>query len=89
MISHTAERFRKALKDLPKPVQQQARKAYKLFSQNPYHPSLHFKQIHSHQPIYSVRIDRDYRAVGVRNGDEMVWFWIGPHAEYDKLISHL
>jgi mRNA-degrading endonuclease RelE of RelBE toxin-antitoxin system len=89
MTSRTAERFRKAFKDLPKSVQQQARKAYKLFSQNPYHSSLHFKQIHPQQPIYSVRIDRDYRAVGVRNRDEVVWFWIGSHKEYDKLISHL
>lgn len=89
MTSLTAERFRKAFKDLPKPVQQQARKAYKLFSQNPHHPSLHFKQIHPQQPIYSVRIDRDHRAVGVRNRDEVVWFWIGSHKEYEKLISHL
>ncbi len=20
---------------------------------------------------------------------DMIWFWIGPHADYDKLLSHL
>ena len=87
MISHTAERFRKAFKELPKPAQRQAKGAYKLFSKNPYHPSLRFKQIHPQKPIYSVRVGLGYRAVGVRNGDEIVWFWIGSHANYDKLIA--
>ena len=89
MISHTAERFRKAFKRLSKAVQRQAKEAYKLFSKNPYHPSLRFKQIHPQKPIYSVRIGLGYRAVGVRNGDEIVWFWIGSHADYDKLIAEL
>ena len=29
----------------------------------------------------------DYRAVGVREGNEMIWFWIGTHADYDRLLS--
>ncbi len=87
MISHTTTRFRKAFKDLPKSVQRQAKEAYKLFKQNPHHPSLRFKQVHSTKPIYSVRISLDYRALGAREGDEMIWFWIGSHADYDKLIS--
>lgn len=89
MKSYTTKRFRKAFEQLPEDVRKQARKAYKLFIQNPYHPSLRFKQIHSTKDIYAVRINIDYRAVGARNGDEIVWFWIGPHAEYDKLISQI
>lgn len=89
MISHTTERFRKALKQLPQHVQRQARQAYRLFKQDPYHPRLHFKQVHPARPIYSVRISRDYRAVGIREGNVVIWFWIGIHAEYDKLISRL
>ncbi|GAN33472.1 MAG: hypothetical protein DYG83_18215 [Candidatus Brocadia sp. AMX2] len=89
MKSYTTKRFRKALEQLPDDVRKQARKAYELFVQNPYHPSLRFKQIHSTKHIYTVRINIDYRAVGARNGDEIVWFWIGPHAEYDKLISQI
>ena len=89
MISHTTERFRKALKQLPQHVQRQARQAYRLFKQDPYHPSLHFKQVHPARPIYSVRISRDYRAVGIREGNVVSWFWIGIHADYEKLISRL
>lgn len=89
MKSSTTKRFRKALERLPEQVRRQARAAYKLFAQNPYHPSLRFKRVHPAKPIYSVRINIDYRAVGVRDGDEIIWFWIGPHVDYDKLLSHL
>ncbi len=89
MTSHTTEHFRKALKQFPQHVQRQARQAYRLFKQNPYHPSLHFKQVHPTRPIYSARISLDYRAVGTREGDVVVWFWIGVHADYEKLISRL
>jgi hypothetical protein len=30
-----------------------------------------------------------YRALGVREGETMVWFWIGSHAEYDRLVRGL
>ena len=89
MKSHTTKRFRKAFGGLPQRIQRQAREAYKLFTRNPYHPSLRFKRVHPTKPIYSVRISIDYRAVGVLDGDEVVWFWIGPHVDYDKLISRL
>lgn len=89
MKSHTTERFRKMFRQLPEQTRRQAREAYKFFKQNPYHPSLRFKQIHPAKPIYSVRITIDFRAVGTRDGDEIVWFWIGSHTDYDKLISRL
>ncbi|MCI0695335.1 hypothetical protein L0337_25415 [candidate division KSB1 bacterium] len=89
MKSRTTDRFRKALTQLPEQVRRQAREAYKLFIQNPYHPSLRFKSIHPTKPIYSVRINIDYRAVGVLENDEVLWFWIGSHSEYDKLISRI
>jgi hypothetical protein len=86
MISHITEKFRRAFAELPADVQEQARQAYRLFIENPYHPGLHFKSIHPTRPIYSVRVGLNYRAVGAREGDEIVWFWIGSHAEYNKLI---
>ena len=89
MNSRTTERFRKAFGQLPHRVQRQARAAYKLFLQNPHHPSLQFKQVHPVRPIYYVRISLDYRAVGIRDGDEIVWYWIGTHSDYDRLISRL
>jgi hypothetical protein len=87
--SRTSRRFRESLKGLPPQVRTQAREAYLLFQANPYHPGLRFKRLLSSRPVYSVRINRDYRALGLKEGDEMIWFWIGPHAEYDKIVSRL
>ena len=44
------------------------------------------EQIHG-RPIYSVRIGLHWRAVGTREGDVMIWYWIGSHAEYDRIVS--
>jgi len=89
VISYTTARFWKAYRRLDEAVRRQARAAYRLFEENPHHPSLHFKRVHPTQPIYSARVSIDYRAVGVRDGEEIVWFWIGPHDEYEKLIARL
>ncbi|MBI4310798.1 MAG: hypothetical protein HY681_03360, partial [Chloroflexi bacterium] len=81
--------FRKAFSELPAPVQRQVREAYRLFQDNPHHPGLWFKQVHPSRPIYSVRIGLHYRALGVRDGDVMVWFWVGSHEQYDRLVMGL
>lgn len=87
MISKTTKHFRRMFERLPSDIQNQAKEAYKLFKANPNHPSLRFKRVHGTEPIYSVRINIDYRAVGVANRGEIVWFWVGTHAEYDKLLD--
>jgi hypothetical protein len=86
MHSRTTSKFRALYQSIPKPIQEKARAAYELWAQNPDHPSLRFKKVHPRQPIYSVRIDRDWRALGILESDEVIWFWIGPHAEYEKLL---
>jgi hypothetical protein len=62
--SLTTTRFRELFADLPKPIQEQTRKAYRQFKQDPNYPSLRFKKVHPKLPIYSARINKDYRAVG-------------------------
>jgi len=89
MKSRINDDFLQAYRRLPQDVRQQARKAYQLFRDNPQHPSLNFKRIHSTQPVVSVRISLGYRTIGVLVGDEVVWFWIGSHADYDQLIKSL
>jgi hypothetical protein len=89
VTSKTTARFRTALAALPAEIRQQARVAYKHFKQNPRHPSLRFRQVHPSEPIFSARVTLGYRAVGVREGDMIVWFWIGSHAEYERLLSRL
>ena len=89
MRSHTTRRFRAQLAALPEGVRAQARTAYRLFQRDPGHPSLQLKKVHPARPIYSVRISLDYRAAGVLVGEEIVWFFIGRHAVYDKLLKEL
>ena len=89
MTSKTTNRFRKAYAQLPEHVQRRAREAYRLFRDNPSHPSLRFKQVHATLPIYSARVGLGYRARAVRDDDTVVWFWIGTHADYDRLIRSL
>jgi len=71
------------------PVQMKIRAAYLLWTENPRHPSLRFKKVHDHLPIFSVRVDLDWRVVGVLRDDTMIWFWVGPHSEYEKLLKGL
>lgn len=89
MKSYTTERFRKLLGELPQSMREQAREAYRFFKDNPYHPGLQFKKVHAAKSIYSARVNVDCRVLGVLSGDEIVRFWISPHAEYDKLLSRL
>lgn len=79
--------FRRAYAKLPAEIRQLARQKYKLFVRDPNHGSLHFKQIRGQ--LYSVRINLKYRALGFLEDDEITWFWIGHHTEYDKLLATL
>ena len=89
MKSHCTKRFRRAFQRLPSHVQRKAREAFRLWEQDPSHPALRFKQVHPSRPIYSARIGMRWRALGVRTGDDMIWFWIGSHEGYDRLLSEL
>jgi hypothetical protein len=87
--SHTTARFRSAFEALPQRVQRNARRAYRQFQKDPQHPSLQFKQVHPVRPIFSARVALGYRALAVREGSDIIWFWVGSHAEYDRLLSQL
>ena len=84
--SYTLPSFWDAYRRLPERVKQQAREAYEFFLSDPRHPSLDFKRVGRRRPVYSVRVNIDYRALGVLDSGEIVWFWIGPHDEYDRLL---
>ena len=88
MKSRTSNAFRKLLAALPPEVRARAYAAYRQFRANPRHPSLHFKRLHTRSPVVSVRVGGDYRAVGIeREPGAILWFWIGPHEEYETLLS--
>jgi hypothetical protein len=87
--SHVTAEFRRLFQSLPAEVRRNARDSYLLWRDNPGHPGVQFKRVHAREPIYSVRIGIGWRAVGLRQGDTVIWFWIGSHAEYDALLRRL
>jgi hypothetical protein len=81
--SSTTKKFRDLLAGLTPQVQAQARKSYRLWLRDSRHPSLHFKKVGTY---WSVRVDRDHRALGLEKGGTIYWAWIGPHVDYERLL---
>ena len=73
---------------LPQKTKEVADKNFQLLKSNSYHPSLHFKQIGKSQ-LWSVRVGKQYRALGREKPEGILWFWIGSHAEYDQFLKRL
>ena len=69
---------------LPEAVRNLADKNFELLKADQTHPSLHLKRVGD---FWSVRVGLAYRALGTTCEGGIVWFWIGPHAEYDKLLE--
>jgi hypothetical protein len=86
MNHFTLPSFWKDFARLPSGIQQLARKNYELLRNEPMHPSLHFKKVLG-KPLWSVRVGAHYRALGYEDADGIVWFWIGTHADYDRILS--
>ncbi len=84
MISRGNASFWERYHALPEAIRTQARQAFRLFQQNPDHPGLRFKKLNSAYPLWSVRFGNGYRAVGHRNGDTIIWLWVGTHQDFDK-----
>lgn len=89
MISRTTRSFWSFYDALPREVQRQAVRSYVLWRANTRYPSLQFKCIHEAQAAYSVRVGIHWRAIGFLENGVVTWFWIGSHADYDRLIASL
>jgi hypothetical protein len=89
MNSETTRNFRLCFAKLPKQIQELTRKNYYLWLEDNTHPSIHFKQVHNTEPIFSARVGINYRALGVKEDDTIVWFWIGSHSDYDNLLKQI
>jgi len=85
--SHTTPRFRKLLARLTPEMRRQAHAAYQRFMQDPFHTGLNFELIDAKDDLWSARVNDYYRVLGYRDRDEITWFWIGTHGEYDRLIG--
>lgn len=83
-MSHRATaRFWALYDELPADVRALADRSFELLKQDPRHPSLQLKQI---RQVWSVRVGLSYRALAFAEGDDLVWYWIGTHATYDRLV---
>jgi hypothetical protein len=76
--------FWEAYRKLPDNIRTLADKNYALLRSDPHHPSLRLKKIGR---FWSVRIGLRYRALAVETDDGLLWFWIGSHADYDRLLE--
>jgi hypothetical protein len=85
--SRTTPEFWDAYADLPADAQRLAVRAFATWRRNERHPGLHFRRIHATKDIWSVRIRIHYRAIGRLDTNTVTWFWIGSHADYDRLVG--
>ncbi len=85
MKSFATPNFWEAYAALSPEMKEQARKAYRLWKENPLHPSLHFKKVGKN--LWSARITEGYRALALKKGDDYYWFWLGSHNDYEALLK--
>lgn len=76
--------FWSAYEALPSAVRSLADKNFELLKTDSKHPALHLKHVGRY---WSARVGLHYRALAVDAEDGLVWFWIGSHADYDKLVG--
>ena len=84
MKHHAAPDFWSCYSRLPDDIQQTANKSFALLKQDPRHPSLQLKKLDS---VWSARVGLHYRALAVEVPGGFLWFWIGTHAEYDRMVD--
>jgi len=84
LIHRASPDFWVCYKALPTSIQQLADGTFALLKADPRHPSLHFKKVGR---FWSARVGLHHRAVGVEVPEGVLWFWIGTHAEYDRVIQ--
>lgn len=87
MRSFTTPEFWRHYRALPLAIRRLALKNYRLWKDDPRHPGLHFKTVGPN--TWSARIGDNHRAVAARVPEGFVWFWIGPHKDYERLITSL
>lgn len=85
MKSLTTSDFWSAYAALSPEMKKQARKADRLWQDNPFHPSLHFKKVGKN--LWSARITENYRALALKKESDYYWIWIGDRDEYDTLLN--
>ena len=84
MTHHATHKFWSAYDQLPEEIQRLADDNFALLKADSRHPSLHFKKVGR---MWSARVGLHYRALAVEDGPDLIWFWIGHHGEYERIIG--
>jgi hypothetical protein len=84
MKHYASPSFWELYEKLPKHIQSLADKNFVLLKENPRHPSLHLKTIDQYT---SARVGVKYRSLAVEIDEGLLWFWVGTHADYDRLLK--
>lgn len=87
MNSATVPSFWDAYQELDGTIKARVRKAYRLWSEDPFHPSSRFKCINNQENIWAARVTLGFRAVGVLDADTVTWFWVGSHDAYERFFA--
>ncbi len=85
MKHFTSPDFWRLFNSLAPQIQKLARENFDLLNANPRHPSLHFKKAGVY---WSVRVGRNYRALGKQFEEGILWGWIGSHEEYERILDN-
>lgn len=83
MKSRATKGFWKLYYALSPEIQKQADEAYEMFERDPFSPGLNFEEVNKRVGLWSARVNDAVRVLGYRKSDEIIWFWIGTHAEYE------
>jgi mRNA-degrading endonuclease RelE of RelBE toxin-antitoxin system len=69
---------------LPQAIQELAKKNFEILKSHPENPNLRLKKVGIY---WSARVGAHYRVLGKIRSEGIVWFWIGHHAEYSKILK--
>jgi hypothetical protein len=80
-FTFTTEQFWMLFRGLPCEIRRQAQAAHAQFQRDPFYPGLHFEEVDQSRNLWSARITRGYRVLGIREDGGITWLWIGSHRE--------
>ena len=79
--------------ELSEEIRKRVAKQFRILQNDPLYPSLQFKKVKTKRGnkdtdgSWSLRINKNYRALGFEIEGVITWYWVGPHREYEKMLK--
>ena len=86
MNNFTTPRFWQQYNSLSPEIRKHADRCFALFQRDPQHPALQFQK---KGRAWVARVGPGHRALAKERSEGLVWFWIGPHDEYERLLRSM